>query len=83
MMNKFIPLLFAIVFTFWTVRVYYKLYETKTRRYILIIGILMIFWMLIRVIKGVTVDVTIQRMCWYLYYLPLIFIPTLFYICSN
>ena len=83
MMNKFIPLLFAIVFTFWTVRVYYKLYETKTRRYILIIGILIIFWMLIRVIKGVTVDVTIERMCWYLYYLPLIFIPTFFYICSH
>lgn len=43
MMDKFIPLLFAIVFTFWTVRLYYKLYETKTRRYILFIGILIIF----------------------------------------
>lgn len=83
MVNKFIPLLFAILFTFWTVRVYYKLYENKTRRYILIIGILIIFWMLIRIIKGVTIDNKIERMCWYLYYLPLIFIPTFFYICSN
>lgn len=83
MINKFIPLLFAIAFTFWTVRVYYKLYERKTRRYILIIGILIIFWMLIRIIKGITLNVKIERMCWYLYYLPLIFIPTFFYICSN
>ena len=83
MMNKFIPLLFAIIFTFWTVRLYYKLYEKNTRRYILFIGILIIFWMLIRIIKGVTIDVRLERICWYLYYLPLIFIPTLFYICSN
>ncbi len=83
MANKFVPLLFAIIFTFWTVRVYYKLYDSKTRRYILIIGILIIFWMLIRIIKGVTIDIKIERICWYLYYLPLIFIPSLFYICSN
>lgn len=83
MTNKFIPLLFATIFTFWTVRVYYKLYDNKTRRYILIIGILIIFWMLIRIIKGITIDIEVERMCWYLYYLPLIFIPTIFYICSR
>ncbi|MGM9877820.1 MAG: histidine kinase N-terminal 7TM domain-containing protein [Bacilli bacterium] len=83
MINKFIPLLFAIFFTFWTVRIYYKLYDNKTRIYILIIGLLIIFWMLVRIIKGVTINIKLERICWYLYYLPLIFIPTLFYICSN
>lgn len=83
MNNKFIPLLFAVIFTFWTVRLYYKLYEKQTRRYILIIGILIIFWMLIRIIKGVTINIKMERICWYLYYLPLIFIPTFYYICSN
>ena len=39
--------------------------------------------MLIRIIRGVTIDINIKRICWYLYYLPLIFIPTLFYVCSN
>ena len=39
--------------------------------------------MLIRIIRGVTLDINIKRICWYLYYLPLIFIPTLFYVCSN
>ena len=82
-MNKFITLLFAILFTMWTIRLYYKLYDKKTRRYILFIGILIVFWMLIRIIKGVTLDINIGRICWYLYYLPLIFIPTLFYVCSN
>ena len=82
-MNKFITLLFAIFFTMWTIRLYYKLYDNKTRRYILFIGILIVFWMLIRIIKGVTLDINIERICWYLYYLPLIFIPTLFYVCSK
>ena len=82
-MNKFITLLFAILFTMWTIRLYYKLYDNKTRRYILFIGILIVFWMLIRIIRGVTIDINIKRICWYLYYLPLIFIPTLFYVCSN
>lgn len=82
-MNKFITFLFAIFFTMWTIRLYYKLYDNKTRRYILFIGILIVFWMLIRIIRGVTIDINIERICWYLYYLPLIFIPTLFYVCSN
>ena len=82
-MNKFITLLFAIFFTMWTIRLYYKLYDNKTRRYILFSGILIVFWMLIRIIRGVTIDINIKRICWYLYYLPLIFIPTLFYVCSN
>ena len=82
-MNKFITLLFAILFTMWTIRLYYKLYDKKTRRYFLFIGILIVFWMLNIIIKGVTLDINIERICWYLYYLPLIFIPTLFYVCSN
>ena len=82
-MNKFITFLFAIIFTLWTIRLYYKLYDKKTRRYILIIGIFIIFWMLIRIIKGIVSHSFIERMCWYLYYLPLIFIPTLYYISSS
>ena len=82
-MNKYITLLFAIVFSFWIVRLYYKLYDKKTRRYILIIGLLIVFWMLIRIIKGIVDNSFVERMCWYIYYLPLIFIPTLYYINSS
>lgn len=66
-MNKFITLLFAIIFTFWTIRLCYKLYDKKTRRYILIIGILIIFWMLIRIIKGIIDLPYLERICWYLF----------------
>ena len=82
-MNNFITLLFAILFSLWTIRLYYKLYDKKTRRYILIIGLLIIFWMLIRIVKGIASSSLLERMCWYLYYLPLIFIPTLYYIASS
>lgn len=34
-MNKFITFLFAIVFTLWTIRLYYKLYDKKIRWYVL------------------------------------------------
>lgn len=30
-MNKFITLLFAIFFTMWTIRLYYKLYDKKIK----------------------------------------------------
>lgn len=83
MSHKFEAVLYAILFTFWCVRLYYKLYNKKTRRYILSMGILIVFWMIIRMCKGVIDNNFLERMCWYLYYLSLIFIPTIFYICVN
>ena len=45
-------LIFLVIFTFWVIRIYYKLYDKKTKFYVFIIGILIIFWMVIRIIKG-------------------------------
>ena len=83
MSHKFETLLYAVFFTFWCVRLYYKLYEKTTKKYILNIGILIIIWMIIRITKSVVDNIFLERMMWYLYYIPLIFIPTLFYICCN
>ena len=83
MTHKFEALLYAVLFTFWSVRLYYKLYDKKIRKYILSIGLLIIFWMLIRMGKGVVETHLLKRMAWYLYYVPLIFIPAIYYICSN
>ena len=83
MTHKFEALIYAILFTFWSVRLYYKLYDKKIRKYILSIGILIVFWMLIRMTKGVVETTLLERMSWYLYYIPLIFIPSIFYICSR
>ena len=72
-----------IFFTIWIIRLYYKLYDKRTKKYILFIGFLIVFWMFIRVIKYI-VDISfITRYCWYLYYIPLIFIPFLFYVFSD
>lgn len=83
MTHKFEALIYAILFTFWSVRLYYKLYDKKIRKYILSIGMLIVFWMLIRMTKGVVETTLLERMSWYLYYIPLIFIPSIFYICSR
>lgn len=83
MTHKFEALICAILFTFWSVRLYYKLYDKKIRKYILSIGILIVFWMLIRMTKGVVETTLLTRLFWYLYYVPLIFIPSIFYICSR
>lgn len=82
MTHKFETLFYAIFFTFWSVRLYYKLYEKKTRKYILSIGILIVLWMFVRITKSVVEIDFLKRLMWYLYYIPLIFIPTIYYICS-
>ena len=70
------------VFTIWITFLYIRVFDKTVKKYILSIGVLLIFWMTIKIIRcdsnGVVSDIL-----WYLYYLPLIFIPTLFYICSN
>lgn len=83
MTHKFEALICAILFTFWSVRLYYKLYDKKIRKYIISIGILIVFWMLIRMTKGVVETTLLTRLSWYLYYVPLIFIPSIFYIYSR
>ena len=73
----------AIVFTVWSLRLYYKLYDQKTKRYVMFIGYLIAFWMLIRVLNGAINEPTFSRYARYFYYLPLIFIPTFFYIATK
>ena len=84
MSHSFETLLYAVFFTVWIVRLYYKLYDKKNKGYILSIGILIIFWMFIRIFKSAIGVNALERYSWYMYYLPLIFIPALYYIsCSG
>lgn len=83
MTHKFEALICAVLFTFWSVRLYYKLYDKKVRRYIISIGCLIVFWMIVRMTKGVVDSLLLERLCWYLYYIPLIMTPCIFYVCSN
>ena len=76
-------IIYAIFFTIWLVRLYYKLYDKKTKRYVMEIGFLIVFWMFVKIIKSVLLNSFWIRFCWYLYYFPLIFIPAILYICSK
>ena len=83
MTHKFEALICAVLFTFWSVRLYYKLYDKKVRRYVISIGCLIVFWMIVRMTKGVVDSLLLERLCWYLYYIPLIMTPCIFYVCSS
>ena len=62
----------------WVVYLNKHVVETKMRKCLTWIGCLMVFWFLIRTIKYlIIVDSFGSRVCWYLYYIPMILIPTL------
>lgn len=76
-------LIYLVFFSFWLIRLYYKLYDKETRKYILYIGLLIIFWLVLRICKSIIDISIINRLLWYLYYIPMLLIPSLFYIFSN
>ena len=43
---------------------------------------MLVFWIIVRIVKSV-INEDITNLLWYLYYLPMIFIPTLYYLCSK
>ena len=62
----------------WVVYLNKHVVERKMRKCLTWIGCLMVFWFLIRTIKYlIIVDSFGSRVCWYLYYIPMILIPTL------
>ncbi|HPY98147.1 MAG TPA: histidine kinase N-terminal 7TM domain-containing protein [Clostridia bacterium] len=62
----------------WAMSVYYRIIHKQVRRYLISIGGLMIFWLLIKTLKYYFVyDVDSTRMLWYAYYIPLLLIPTM------
>ncbi len=69
-------LIYFALFAAWILRVKRTVQQQATRRYLLISGVLMIFWLYIRSIKLEFVLSPVEmRACWYLYYLPMLFIP--------
>ena len=62
----------------WVVYLNKHVVETKMRKCLTRIGCLMVFWFLVRTIKYlIIVDPFGSRVCWYLYYIPMVLIPTL------
>ena len=55
-------LIYLVIFSFWLIRLYYKLYDKKTRKYILYIGLLIILWLILRISKSLIDNITINRL---------------------
>lgn len=68
-----------IMFSCWNVRISYKVFDINIKKYALGIARLLIFWVTIRIIK---IFIRINFL-WYLFYVALIFMPTLYYLCSR
>ena len=69
-------ILYILVFSTWTVSVYSRIIQKKTRWYLIAVAVLMIFWIATRTIKfDLAKDPCLVHWLWYVYYLPLIYIP--------
>lgn len=60
----------------WGITVYVRVVQTQIRRYMLTVSGLLCFWLLVRTIKYYfAVSPIAVRGLWYLYYLPMLFVP--------
>lgn len=67
---------FALLFA-WCLSIRRRIIQTQVRRYLFTIVTLMIFWLLFKTIKYSINHTDIKRYLWYLYYIPMLFIPLL------
>lgn len=61
----------------WGISVQTRIIQTQVRRYLLVIAGLMLLWLTLRTVKYNTYHMTAERLLWYGYYLPMLFIPVL------
>lgn len=74
--------LFLIIFVVWASFIYIRTFDKTLKKYISSLGMLLAFWMIIRIAKTYTHGIYTFYF-WYLYYIPLLLIPTIYYNCSN
>ena len=75
-------ILFLIIFVIWSSFLYIRTFDKTLKKYVSAIGILLAFWMIIKITKSHTCGVYTFYF-WYLFYIPLLLIPTIYYNCSN
>ena len=70
------------IYTIWITLLYIRIFDKTLKKYVLSIGVLLAFWMVVRILKTYTTGF-VTEMLWYLYYIPLLLIPTFYYNCSS
>ena len=74
----FRSVIYIVLFTAWGISVHRRIIQSQVRRYLTAISVLMVFWVTARTIRYIIAeDPWVLRHLWYLYYLPMLFIPML------
>ena len=81
-LDQFFTILRAVIyiglFVAWGISVRSRIIQPQVRRYLTAVSALMIFWMTVRSIRySLEEALWVMRHLWYLYYLPMLFIPLL------
>ena len=81
-LDQFFTILRAAIyiglFVAWGISVRSRIIQPQVRRYLTAVSALMIFWMTVRSIRySLEEALWVMRHLWYLYYLPMLFIPLL------
>lgn len=75
--TKFIrSMIHIILFSMWGISIQHRIIQRQTKKYLICISSLMIFWVVLKTLKYyIITDAGINRYIWYMYYTPLLFIP--------
>lgn len=66
------------LYTAWGISIRKRVVQAQVRRYLTAVSVLMVFWFAIRTMKYYfVIDPVVTRYLWYLYYVPMLFIPML------
>lgn len=70
--------IYIVLFAAWGISVRRRIIQPQVRRYFTAISALMVFWVTVRTVRFIIAeDPWMLRRLWYLYYLPMLFIPFL------
>ena len=69
--------IYVFLFGAWGLSIRFRIVQTHVRRYLLMIAALMMLWLLVRSVKFSIDNVDAERLLWYCYYVPMLFIPML------
>ncbi len=61
--------------TLWGASMYVRCSDAVVRRYLVAIVALLVLWLLIVIVKYASVSDAVGQVCWYLYYVPMLFAP--------
>ncbi len=71
-------LIYIEMFTIWGISIHRRIIQPQVRRYLVVVSVLMVFWVTVRTIRFLFVEEPgMLRLLWYMYYLPMLFIPFL------